>query len=628
MPVEEKKYSIHCHHCHSKLSITDGMIGRKARCPVCQSIILIIRSETTAQPKPKIQSISSDVQIGSFRYIKCYACTTSLKVPTTLAGGKVYCPKCKSVLSIQNIPVSPPPEVRQCSAVKQKEVAHQEGFQQKEIRQPAIKQKEKDPDLKLYRYTFPPVLAFCLASVFQFFNRKYCLITAEHVYSLISVFVITLPVILIIIGKILYSISVRRDIQFLQTDIVTFNPKASIANRISIYNLFWDLGADATSYRIICDLQIADLEHRVFIPHNCGRVAELVKRVGGYQLFIMTLQKVYDTTPIQEELRNCPDVDSRLIALSNKIITINSQLALDLMSFDGIDFKRFKDKGIISLQYAVAGMFGVNDIVKAYNIGKNIPQIKSAAMQYYRINRQTGSESEAIFRTIEDVGVSLTASIAGNLLGVSAGVAVAQAGISEGLFDMFDFGGDGFDRFDSILILTSVALIGSILTGELFKKIGNWWRNRNLRRYIKAYNASCIDLYNTVFENPSLQQKFNDNINYFVNYWIDKCSNLEDLEKSRIMLITTIQTLVKLAINENKLILSHHVKQKKQLLKCLSENVKQGKTEIAGQLLLAHRKLVFRDMPEIQPLLNQINNRLFAVCNEYNNLKQKGLITA
>lgn len=630
MPEGEKKFIIQCHHCSSNLSVSDTAVGKTGICPECQKVVLICRAQKTKDWEIEKPPTESDNRAEDYIYFQCHVCAKKLKASMSLRGKECTCPQCKHPLIITGAPFSSSPSSPGKHQEQQQSPngGNRSFIKQNSGRPPVTISKDKDEDLKLYRIITPPTLAFCSASLVLYYYR----IQGIPAIQVLDVFGVTLLgsflLFYLITSSILKAISVKRDIKFLQTDLITHNPKSNIANRFSLYNLFWDLGADATSYQILCDLQIADFEHRVFVPHNCRKVADLVKKVGGYQLFIMTLQNMYDTSPIQEELRNCPSADSRFISLSDKILSVNSQLVLDLMSFDSINFKRYKEKGIISLQYAVAGMFGANSLVTAYNVGKNIPQIKSAAMQYYRINRQTGSESEAIFRTIEDVGVSLTANVAGTLVGASAGAAVAKAGISEGFFDMFDFGGDGFNRVEVTLIIMAGMLVGSILTGELFKKIGNWWRHRHLRRYIRGYNDSCIYLYNTVFENPILQQKFNDNINFFVNYWIDKRLNLEDLIKSRIKPSSTIQTLVKLALEENKVILSHHVKQKKQLLKCLNENVKQGKTEIAGQLLLAHRKLVFRDMPEIQPMLNLIKDRFTAVCNEYNNLKQKGLITA
>jgi hypothetical protein len=254
--------------------------------------------------------------------------------------------------------------------------------------------------------------------------------------------------------------------------------------------------------------------------------------------------------------------------------------------------------------------------------------MKNMAMVYYRINRQSGTKPQAIFRTAEEMATTIAAGTAGNVLGAMAGFAIAEEGISNGDFDFLDVDGDGLDDLEVFVIKIACGTLFSIVTGKFFKNISNWWNTRTLRGLKADFDRECASIYSWAFGDENAHAVVEKNLNIFIDYWQQRYNQLIYLFRKNDGKFTRLEkTLAEEAEFEMKAIYMMHQREKNSFLASVEKLKREKKQADAGRLLLFHREQLFRGLEnEISSHLERIREALRAVNEEVKNLKAKGKI--
>ena len=108
----------------------------------------------------------------------------------------------------------------------------------------------------------------------------------------------------------------RREIQFLKASLGGGDDEEHETNRVSIYNLFWDLGADQDALETIRGLGILNWKTQEIHQENVNKLKALIQRAGGYHTFVQILLRTREMEGINEAMASLPTPDHRLEKLS------------------------------------------------------------------------------------------------------------------------------------------------------------------------------------------------------------------------------------------------------------------------------------------------------------------------
>ena len=430
-------------------------------------------------------------------------------------------------------------------------------------------------------------------------------------------------ILLFILLRIFFHLRHKKDVRFLKSDFTQPDKDKPIADRISIYNLFWDLGANEEAFKVLHDLGITSWKRRKFHREHSERVSKLVLKARGYHPFVQVMLKSYSLDGISAEMAQAPTSDKKLEVISARVTQVSVDIFKD-MGISANDAPLIGKKIGMSSVYAVGDMSGIP--LREMTLIANVPKMKNMAMIYYRVNRQSGTKTQAIFRTAEEMATSIAAGAAGGILGFMGGAAVAEAGISSGAFSFLDIGGDGFDDIEIVAITIALGALGSIITGKFFKGVANWWNTRTLRKLQAAFNRECASVYSLAFNNDKNLAVVNKNLNIFVEYWQDRFDTLSlFFKKSEDKLTRLEKILLDEVALEIKSIYAMHEAERNRFLESVEKLQSEYNEAEAGRLLLFHRNQLFRGLErEISPYIEKIKTALKAVNEEVKNLKAKG----
>lgn len=115
-----EKIVTQCSNCQTKLKVDDEKIGKKVKCPKCATVFEVAPMDdapkAAPQPAPKAAApVSSSVPEKIIA--QCTSCQAKLKVDAEKIGKKVKCPKCQTIFTVEDSEaasksVTPPPEPR------------------------------------------------------------------------------------------------------------------------------------------------------------------------------------------------------------------------------------------------------------------------------------------------------------------------------------------------------------------------------------------------------------------------------------------------------------------------------------------------------------------------------------
>ena len=104
-----------CSNCQRSLRVAESSIGKKGKCPKCQTVFLM-QATSQSPSKPESAPVAATAPIspisGTKIAVSCL-CGANLKVAGTMQGKRIQCPKCKLDLVV---PLAGPPQAAISSA--------------------------------------------------------------------------------------------------------------------------------------------------------------------------------------------------------------------------------------------------------------------------------------------------------------------------------------------------------------------------------------------------------------------------------------------------------------------------------------------------------------------------------
>jgi len=95
-PAPSEKLKIACGNCQATLKAPPSLIGKKIACPRCKTPIEVSAPLSSPPTAPQTNAPTQSEKIK----IACENCAATLKVPSTLTGTNIPCPRCKQPIAL------------------------------------------------------------------------------------------------------------------------------------------------------------------------------------------------------------------------------------------------------------------------------------------------------------------------------------------------------------------------------------------------------------------------------------------------------------------------------------------------------------------------------------------------
>lgn len=90
--------TVSCPTCARSLKVAETSLGKKGKCPGCQTVFVMEATSPTQSAPPSLAPVSTPAPVSKIS-VQC-SCGANLKVAETLQGKKIQCPKCRQALAI------------------------------------------------------------------------------------------------------------------------------------------------------------------------------------------------------------------------------------------------------------------------------------------------------------------------------------------------------------------------------------------------------------------------------------------------------------------------------------------------------------------------------------------------
>ena len=105
-----EKIVTQCSNCQAKLKVDDEKIGKKVKCPKCATVFEVapVDDAPKAAPQPAPKAAAPAPPSAPEKIIaQCTSCQAKLKVDPEKIGKKVKCPKCQTIFTVENPEAAP-----------------------------------------------------------------------------------------------------------------------------------------------------------------------------------------------------------------------------------------------------------------------------------------------------------------------------------------------------------------------------------------------------------------------------------------------------------------------------------------------------------------------------------------
>lgn len=388
---------------------------------------------------------------------------------------------------------------------------------------------------------------------------------------------------------------------------------------VSVFRLFWDLGADRESLHFLLSLQLlSPSEKRP--KESLSWLKETIHSYSNYDTFINVF---YPSLHIEKEKTERILEEEDLYNIVEKELG-QALVQANQVSFEAITAQEIFDaakehisKEIRHEYFAIDELGGVEQVVGAYKIA-------NFAMRSYSVYQQHGlSMDERLFRTAEDLATDL-AQYKAQALGASIGATIGGS-------LAFDLDGNGMvDGWEAFAFGLAFGVIGSIVSGKFFSGIAKWWKLRHLRDAQSRYEQACSELAKHTLQGTG-RSKFFGNMEKPISFWKNRFAKTASLVEYKKYVhpeeIDILKVLLDMALKAEKNSIRRLSGEKMRLVTQLHKLAKEQNWSQAGQIIAAHDTHLLQGVPRIDVYLQSIKENLQLLIKQIHVAKANGLLT-
>ena len=441
-----------------------------------------------------------------------------------------------------------------------------------------------------------------------------------NIFLLVILIIVCILFLIFLSFRIFYALNRSRLRKRIRDDLILLETEKPVSERICLLNIFWDLGADANAFNAIHELGLVTQSWDKITPDAGKTLKKFISRYGGYYEFLAKVSTFYgkdikEIKPTKLDLGNSDHLE-RIESISEVDTSVSG--LLDNLGVTGRDFSaKSKNLGLV----VIGDMTGLP--ILEIKLATKLP---SLAKTYYRINFQTGSRTSALFRTADDIASDFALGVTGNVIGLGSGAILGEL-----VGDSLDLDGDSLE---AMLILTAGAIIGSIITGKIFKAIGKWWKTRTYRKLQKEFDELLSEFVQHCAQ-EDIWGKIVDNGYKPVQYWIDSHDRLledaKDFETNKFneeqrQNAGVFHVLWSETIKEFNVIIESLNDEVDRFFQTIEFECNKDRFVKVGQLLLFQNRILLEGVSGVKEHSSKIKMKFNEIAAEIKILKAKGVL--